>query len=127
MEDIIENWKDEVCKYKTTIRYFKEPGKIFAQIKRVVTYSEGDHIREVDIQNEEMARELFLSLQKQFNPWNTMDKVPTNGDFCAIKRNGNVYNELVYKAGPNWYLWTGVKLTRLFVKQIHHWKYASEL
>ena len=127
MEDIIEKWNDEHCQYKTTIRYFNEPGKIFAQVKRVATNSHGDYTYSVDIQNEEIARELYLSLHKKFGGWNTMDKIPTNGDFLIIKRNGAIFNEQVYKAGPDWYLWTGKKLTRLFVKQIHHWKSASEL
>ena len=42
---------------------------------------------------------------------------------------GKVVGSVMIKpfSDKDWYLWSGVKLTRLFVKGIHHWKYASEL
>ena len=113
---------------ETTLHFPSGKGNVFANITRTVTYFAGTEtdVKEVSIQNEDIGKKLYEALQSKFDPWIVVDKKsPEDEKYVHVKKNGKVYEEVMYIKNGEWYFWNGLKATRTFAKQIHHWKYVE--
>ena len=128
MTEVLEKREIGNLDCETTIEFPSGVGKIFANITRKVTYFAGTEtdVKEVSIQNEEIGKKLYEALKSKFDPWILSDtKSPEEEKYVHVKRNGRVYEEIMYMKNGEWFFWNGAKASKTWAKQIHHWKYVE--
>lgn len=64
---------------------------------------------------------------KEKSKWHSMDELPNEGEFVFTMKDGKICNFSTYYENGGWYMYTGEKLARLFVKGFYKWKYSKDI